>query len=59
MNYILDNFGIDYQKIRNESELDIYINRKYIKKVGHFDEYTWENKGDSLNEKLYRMEEGF
>lgn len=58
-NYNLDNFGIDYQKIRNDSELDIFVNRKYIRKVGHFDELTWETEGESLSEKLYRMEEKF
>ena len=57
-NYNLDNFGIDYQKIKSEDELNIYVNHKYYRKCGHFDEYTWELKGE-LDEKLYRMEEGF
>jgi hypothetical protein len=58
MNYNLDNFGIDYKKIRNESELDIYVNHKYYIKCGHYDESVLESRGESFNEKLHRMEEG-
>ena len=57
-NYNLDKFGVDYQKIKSEYEVDIYVNHKYYKKCGHLDEYIQEIKGES-DEKLYRMEEKF
>ena len=59
-NYNLDNYNIDYQKVKDpEIEKDIYINHKYYRKCGHLDEYILELKGEEVNEKLYRMEEEF